>query len=108
MMPWVPLATKIVSPSQVAPQGASTLHRVTGEPPPIAIFRSRESPYEKNPTHCPSGEKNGLAASRLVPGIGFASTSPIDRRYSWRLAAYTIRAPSGEMATTATFCRVAT
>jgi hypothetical protein len=47
----------------------------------------------------PSGEKAGCSAPESVPGIGRGSGSAIERPNSCRLATYTIRVPSGEMAT---------
>ena len=59
------------------------------------------SPNAKNATDWPSGENTGLKTfGRLsVPVIGLASSSESDRRYNRLFATYTIRAPSGEMAT---------
>ena len=50
---------------------------VTGSPPARAIFFTLCAC--QNPTHWPSGEKKGDLAPR-VPGIGFASSSPNERR----------------------------
>src|SRR5689334_10596118 len=73
---------------------------VIGGPPPTGIFTIFF--FSTTPSHCPSGEKNGVCAS-VVPGTGRAFHSPTARRYSCdtpcRVATKAICEPSGEIAT---------
>jgi hypothetical protein len=44
--------------AHVAPRGTANLHNVTAGPPLTGTFCNSDAPL-KNPTHLPSGEKNG-------------------------------------------------
>src|SRR5262249_2194538 len=66
----------VSSGPQLAPRLRDALQRVIGAPPLRETFFSL--PSAKNPTDCPSGEKNGLSAPS-VPGIGVASKRSIAR-----------------------------
>ena len=63
---------KAIQPAslQLAPRPFGASHRTTTVPPATCTFLS--FPLAKNPTHCPSGEKNGVRASS-VPGSAVAS-----------------------------------
>jgi hypothetical protein len=67
--PPAPVKTMVSSEPQV-PIGDGPSHSVTGPPPLSDTFFS--FPGTPNPTHRPSGEKNGLNAPS-VPGIGVGS-----------------------------------
>ena len=81
-----------------SPSGASQI--AIGVPPPTGAFFNL--PSAKNPTHSPSGEKNGLTAPK-VPGIGRAVPESSARTISCvvvpRPATYTIARPSGDIVT---------
>ena len=90
----------VSSCSHVAPSKSAASQRMAGEPPSARIFFSL--PSAENPTHCPSGEKNGTRAP-VVPGISFATVSSSRRRYRcWLPSASSARktshVPSGAMA----------
>ena len=57
------------SSPQLAPRPEGGSHKEIGSPPSIRVFFS--FPAAKNPTHCPSGEKNGAYAPS-VPDNGTA------------------------------------
>ena len=57
------------SSPQLAPRPEGASHKEIGSPPSIRVFFS--FPAAKNPTHCPSGEKNGAYAPS-VPDNGTA------------------------------------
>src|SRR5262249_27541716 len=67
----------VSSGPQLAPRLTEALHRVKGAPPLTETFFSL--PSAKNPTHCPSGEKNGVSAPS-VPWIGVASKRSRERK----------------------------
>src|SRR5262245_17621315 len=69
---------KMMVPSgpQLAPRLRNAPQRVKGAPPPRETLFSL--PSAKNPTDCPSGEKNGLSAPS-VPGIGVGSNRSVVR-----------------------------
>ena len=67
--PTVAEKTIVSSLAQAPPRSATASHSVTVGPPVTAIFFS--FPPLKKATHCPSGEKNGLAAPSL-PGSATA------------------------------------
>ena len=54
----------VSSSAQVPPRPAGASHRLTAAPPVTRIFFSL--PPAKNAIHCPSGEKNGLAAPSVL------------------------------------------
>src|SRR5688572_24465395 len=61
-----PIAAMILpSVPQLPPERSTASHKMTGEPPSIAVFF--KLPDAQNPTHCPSGEKKGPRAPS-VPG----------------------------------------
>src|SRR5262245_2715053 len=61
--------TILSSRPQLPPRPLAASHRVIEAPPATATFFS--FPPAKNASHCPSGEKNGLAAPS-VPASGVA------------------------------------
>src|SRR6266446_5547833 len=68
IIPWLP---------QLAPPGNVVSARVSTAPPPTGAFLSLLP--TKNPSHWPSGEKNGSVAPS-VPGMSLASRLSIARR----------------------------
>src|SRR5262245_4054522 len=85
---------------QLMPIGLVAVAIVTAAPPVTAIRLIVLSPDVKNATDWPLGENTGLMTfGSSVPVIGLASTSDSERRYNRLFATYTMRAPSGEMAT---------
>ena len=76
--PDVSLGAKAISPDglQLAPQPVGASARMAGVPPAIGAFFS--FPSAKNPTHFPSGEKNGRRAPS-VPGSARGVRSAIAR-----------------------------
>src|SRR5215470_5183438 len=94
--PEVPFKDAMICPSgpQATPRGTLTGASVIAPPPSREIFLSA---VEVNPTHFPSGEKNG----ELAPRVSGSSTA-LARGWSRRsmnkevLETYTIREPSGE------------
>src|SRR5215203_5496384 len=71
---------------------------VTAAPPSTGIFFNSRVSTEKNATHRPSGEKNGVVTPvPWVPEIPTDSGASSLRRYSWLLALKTMFEPSGEI-----------
>src|SRR5262249_18191050 len=82
---------------QAMAAGVALVWQIVTGTPPVSSTRFSIPPYQ-NITDWPSGENTGfIAGSAPVKALG--SISDIDRRYSRPSAAYTIRKPSGDMAT---------
>ena len=81
----------------MTPDGTEGDWKIVTAVPPLTAIRLRAEPAQ-NASDCPSGENTGLIAVS-VPGIALDSKSDMDRRYSRPSAPYTMRVPSGDMAT---------
>ena len=87
-----------------APRGALGLSQsVTNGPPRIDTFFQDVSRCDANPTHAPSGEKKGVSAPSIPPRPRVPSSEATGRTNSSlpmpAPAVYTMRDPSGEIAT---------
>src|SRR5262245_51176755 len=87
----------VLSVDQFEPKTGAALHSDTAAPPLRRIFLSWRT-SDQNPTHSPSGDKNGFDRSTSGPRMSWASAVSIERRYNPAVVLYANRLPSADNA----------